>query len=236
MTATPTVTATRDGDGDADGHRDADGHGRRRPRPRPRRDDRDADGRDADATRTATPTETATPTTTATPTATPTANLPLRDATTGIFHASTDQTLTQDEYGAAVTAVPLTPDGGGDADVAFYSAPLTSDGPALTTDDTARAAVWIGNPGNDPITVTCAAAYSDYDATTGTEVPFVATTVSGQVVDCGDRRRAVHDAGDESAGGHDGAERASLEADADDPLRGRGVGAARVQRGGGRSG
>jgi len=75
--------------------------------------------------------------------------------------------LTDGQFGTAVTAVSIAPDQDGDADVAFYSPPLTTAGPALTTADTASADVWIGNPGGSDITVTCAAAYSDYDPATG---------------------------------------------------------------------
>src|SRR5262249_4277665 len=110
-------------------------------------------------------------------------NLPLRgDFTTGIFHAQTDQTLTDGQFGSAVTAVAIAPDQDGDADVAFYSAPLTTAGPALTTSDTASADLWIGNLGNSDITVTCAATYLDYDPATGQETPFAATLASSQVI------------------------------------------------------
>src|SRR5262249_48656950 len=143
----------------------------------------------ATATSTATPTvtDTPTPTPTATATATPTPTvtvtpsepLPLRgDFTTGIFHGSTDQTLTDGAFGSSVTTRTFTADGNGDATASFYSAPLTATGPALTTSDTGSATLWIGNAGASDVSVTCAAAFSDYDADTGTELPIVTTNPS----------------------------------------------------------
>jgi cysteine-rich repeat protein len=66
--------------------------------------------------------------------------------------------------------------------VDFYSAPLSADGPALTTADRGGARLWIVNPGASAITVTCAATFADYDATTGTETAIVATPFSGNTV------------------------------------------------------
>src|SRR5438445_540209 len=105
--------------------------------------------------------------------------LPLRaDFTTGIFHASTDQTLTDNQFGTAATALTVVADGSGDASADFYSAPLTAAGPALTAADSGAATIWVGNAGASDITVTCAATFADYDAATGTETEIVTTGAS----------------------------------------------------------
>ncbi len=128
------------------------------------------------ATQTATPTLTATPTPTVT--ATPIDNLPLRSETTGIFHASTDQTLIDGEFGGTVVTLPLTDD----SSVDFYSAPLTTDGPALTTSDRGGARLWLANPEASDVTVTCTATFADYDADTGTETAIVTTGASANTL------------------------------------------------------
>ncbi len=136
----------------------------------------------ATATATATVTVTPTPTTTATPTptvtATPIDNLPLRNETTGIFHASTDQTLTDGEFGGSVVTLPLS----GDSSVDFYSAPLTTDGPALTTSDRGGARLWLANPEASDVTVTCTATFADYDAADGSETAIVTTAPSANTL------------------------------------------------------
>ena len=184
-------------------------------------------------TATATPTATATATATATvtaprprrppPTATPTPtvtatpidNLPLRtDFTTGIFHATTDQTLTDGEFGGSVTTLPLS----GDSSVEFYSPPLTTTGPALTTSDRGGARLWLAIPAarrdghlrGDLCRLRRRHRYGDADRHDG---PV-------------DRRRRprerpgrVRGAGDESPGGLHRPGGPSPEADPHDPLR-----------------
>ena len=188
------------GDADTDAHRDADRHGDAH---------RDPDGdRNATATPTvtATPTATPTPTVTATVTPTPTVtatpidNLPLRsDFTTGIFHASTDQTLTDGEFGGSVTTLSSR----ATATSTSTRAPLTTDGPALTTSDRGGARLWLANPEASDVTVTCAATFADYDADTGTETPIVTTGRVGQHARPRRRRGRVRGAGDESPGRRD---------------------------------
>ncbi len=124
---------------------------------------------------TATPTATTTATPTPTVTATPNDNLPLRsDFETGIFHDSTDQTVTNGVYGSLATALEIS----GDTAVDFYSAPLTTTGPALTTSDKGGARIWIGNPSASGVLVTCSATFYDYNANTGTQTVIVATAAS----------------------------------------------------------
>ena len=112
-------------------------------------------------------------------------DLPLRsDFTTGIFHGTTNQTLSA-TAGTTPTTKPFSITGTGSATYDFYSPPLTTTGPALGTNDKGQVTVYLQNTGTGTFSVDVGGTFFDYNPATGTQTPIVVSAAGNCSVGTG---------------------------------------------------